>query len=141
MILGLVNAGVGFTFAGRPRLNIPYGAVAAVLALLFFSSLGCLACFKQRRKYRPEADGPIPPHAYPAATPGVSPYQDVELHRQPTYGSQPPEAYEPATPYSPTFPSPYTPISAYTPVTPQTWKKEEIERWSQAPKGWDEGFR
>lgn len=137
MVLGLINAGIGFNFAGRPGLNLPYGIIAAVLSVVFFAILGCLACYKQRRKYRPESDGPIqsfPPAGPQPEIPG--PYQDYELNRQPTFGSAPPEAYEPTTPYSPTFNSPYTPISAYTPVTPQTWKKEAVTSWSQAPQDW-----
>lgn len=150
MALGLINAGVGFNFAGRPNLNIPYGVAAAVCALLFFGMIGCLLCFKQRRKYRPDQDTPITP--YPPQTPGAGfgvhdspevpgPYygQDFELNRQPTYGSQPPEAYEPTTPYSPGFAGPYTPISAYTPVTPQTWRKAEVTSWSRPVDGEDEG--
>lgn len=137
MVLGLINAGIGFNFAGRPRLTIPYGIIAAVVALVFFGVLGCLMCFKQRRKYRPEQDGPIQPLP-PPQTPG---YQDFELGRQPTFGEAPPEAYEPTTPYSPRFESPYTPVSAYTPVTPRTWKKEEVTRWSHLPQDLKSGFR
>ena len=148
MILGLINAGLGFNFAGRPGLNLPYGIIAAVVAVVFAGVLGCLMCFKQRRKYRPESDGPIqssfPPAGHQPEVPGT--YQDYELGRAPTYGSAPPEAYEPTTPYSPQFASPFTPVSAYTPVTPQTWKKEEIERWSSLPRdfkgdGGGGGFR
>lgn len=137
MILGLINAGIGFNFAERSGLTLPYGIIAGVVSLIFFSILGCLQCYKQRRKYRPESDGPIqplPPAGHQPEIPG--PYQDFELNRQPTFGSAPPEAYEPTTPYSPTFYSPYTPISAYTPVTPQTWKKEAVTSWSEAPGDW-----
>lgn len=149
MVLGLINAGVGFNFAGRPNLNIPYGIVAAVCAVVFFGMIGCLLCFKQRRKYRPDQDTPITPFP-PPQTPGgyhdgspevPGPYynQDFELNRQPTYGSQPPEAYEPTTPYSPSWQTPYTPISAYTPPTPKTWRKEEVTSYArQVDGGWEE---
>ena len=146
MLLGLINAGVGFDFAGNSRLNIPYGIIVAAIAIVLSGILGCQMFFRSRRKYKPEqtTEG----YQYPQF--GVDKdgtmYSDHEMVRQPTFGEEPPLPYEPTTPYSPmgerfviapitpySPTTPYTPSSAYTPVTPRTWRKEEVTNWPLAP--------
>lgn len=142
IVLGIINGGIGFNFAGNNRLTVPYAVVVAAIVIVMLSVMGCLMFCRSRRKYKPEPEG------YPQFQQQSGVYTDFELPRQPTFGEQVPEAYEPATPYSPLGPysigyndsptSPYTPSSAYTPVTPKTWKKEEISRWPKSPHMRDE---
>ena len=142
VILGIINGGVGFNFAGNRHLTTPYAIVVGIIAIIMLSLIGCLIYCRRKRKYKPETD------AYPTSRqPG---YSDYELPRQPTFGEEPPLPYEPTTPYSPIGPysvgtgyndsptSPYTPLSAYTPVTPKSWKKEEVSRWPLSPHMRDE---
>lgn len=142
MVLGIINAGVGFDFAGNSRLTLPYGLTVGVIAVVLFFVLGFQLFCRSRRKYKPDqTEG----YQYPAFGPGKDGimYADHELTRQPTFGEEPPLPYEPTTPYSPmgdrfvimpqTPTTPYTPMSAYTPLTPKTWRKEEITNWPLAP--------
>lgn len=135
IILGLINGGIGFNFAGNKRLTTPYAIVVAVIIIVMLGLIGCRMLCRSRRKYKPEPEG------YPQFR--QQGYSDYELPLQPTFGKQPPEPYEPPTPYSLIAPysigyndspiSPYTPDSAYTPVTPKTWKKEDVSRWPLSP--------
>ena len=155
MLLGLINAGVGFHFSGNSRLNIPYGAVVGAIVVVLFIILGCWLCLRRRRKYKPQT---LEEYQQPdfgfgfGSGKDFSAYTDHELtptsatsaSRQPTFGEEPPLPYEPTTPFSPigtqfalasprSPTAPYTPISAYTPATPRTWRKEEITNWPLAP--------
>ena len=149
MVLGLINAGVGFNFAGNSHLNILYAIIVVVVVVVFVAIIGCQLFCRSRRKYKPDQT-----EGFQHPTFEQQGYSDYEMPRQPTFGEQPPEPYEPTTPYTPTGPysargpyspitpsyaQPFTPLSAYTPVTPKTWKKEEITNWPQAPwKEYDE---
>ena len=143
MVLGLINGGIGFDFAGNSSLNIPYAIVVVVMVLVSGAIVGCQLFCRSRRKYKPEPESSQYPQFGPSAD-----HADFEMPRQPTFGEEPPQPYEPTTPYTPTGPytmggpysptnpysaQPYTPLSAYTPLTPKTWKKEEITNWPQAP--------
>ena len=140
MLLGLINAGIGFKFAGNARLNTPYGAIVAAIIIVLILLLSFQFFCRSRRKYKPESTSPLESDF---GTDGM-PYSDYEMLRQPTFGEEPPLPYEPTTPYSPVaerfvlyspnrLDTPYTPLSAYTPVTPKTWRKEEVTKWPKAP--------
>lgn len=144
MLLGLINVGVGFNFAGNSRLNIPYGIVVAILAAIVFAVLACYFFTRSRRKYKPDQlnNSPYEDHEY---SKNGTMYTDHEMNGQThEVEVEVPAPYEAMTPYSPrggqfilTSPyepmTPYTPTSAYTPVTPRTWKKEEVTNWPLAP--------
>ncbi len=145
MFLGLVNAGVGFDFAGNSRFVLPYGILVGAIAVVAFAVIGCQMFCRSRRKYKPEQADDYQYPQFGFDKDGTM-YSDHEMMRQPTYGEEPPLPYEPTTPYSPmgerfvlapispySPTTPYTPSSAYTPVTPRTWRKEEITNWPLAP--------
>lgn len=131
MVLGLVNIGVGFNFAGNSHYNTPFGIIVGCLVFLGLAALGCVYWCRNRRRYRPERDPYTDPYLVEQesrqGSDGTGMYSDYELRREPssTFGTEPPEPYEAQTPYTPQVVSapPWSPADAYTPVTPKTWKK------------------
>ena len=145
ILLGIINGGIGFHFAGNSHLAIPYAALVIVLFLIFAAVISCQLYFRnRRRKYKPEAEGT---YTYPTfgeeqhqmgddrSLYEMSQGQFVLTEEEPYYepGMGIPFGAAVPAPYGRTVDVPFTPMDAYMPVTPRTWKKEEITNWPLAP--------
>ena len=77
MILGLVNAGIGFNFADNQRDNISYGVIAAIVSFLFFGIIAYIAVHNRKRTYRPEKEG------FDSSEQYLDDPNEYEMHEQP----------------------------------------------------------
>ena len=60
IVLAIVNAGVGWNFAGNPGDNLPYGITAAVVGAVFIALLGIVLRLQRKRSYKAERESFMP---------------------------------------------------------------------------------
>ncbi|TKA73628.1 hypothetical protein B0A55_07490 [Friedmanniomyces simplex] len=90
LLFGIINAPIGFVFAGNPHLCLPYAILLLLIIIVYLSiRFGARICCRGRRKQQNGAAGGADGYQYPQFGPSGGQSQGPYSQPPPAYGRQP----------------------------------------------------